>query len=44
MVNFELVIDMVNTICQGDITKGMNFNDFVLNFTQKQELYLYQNF
>ena len=27
MVNFELVIDMVNTICQGDITKGMNFNE-----------------
>lgn len=32
MVNFELVIDMVNTICQGDITKGMSFNDFCIKF------------
>lgn len=32
MVNFELVIEMIEKICIGDISKGMTFNDFCVKF------------
>ena len=32
MVNFELVLEMANIIAQGDIPKGMDFNDFCIKF------------
>ncbi|MBN2838062.1 MAG: hypothetical protein JXM74_04840 [Fusobacteriaceae bacterium] len=32
MVNFDLVIEMVNTICKGDVSNGMSFNEFCVKF------------
>ena len=32
MVNFELVLEMANTIAEGNIPHGMDFNDFCIKF------------
>ena len=32
MVNFELVLDMTNTISNGQLPKDMNFNDFCTKY------------
>lgn len=32
MVNFDLVIEMIEKVCIGDISRGMNFNDFCVKF------------
>ncbi len=32
MVNFELVLDMTNTISNGELPKDMNFNDFCTKY------------
>lgn len=32
MVNFELVLEMADTIAQGNVQKGMDFNDFCIKF------------
>ena len=38
MVNFELVIEMVELICKGDIPKGSKFNEFCSKFYVETKL------
>jgi len=38
MVNFELIIEMVDKICEGDIPKGIKFNEFCIKFYMETKL------